>query len=95
MKRLVAVVLVSGMLAGCGGAKQEAASEATEVPEVSAADSDNAAADMPPPPPAPGQGAPAPEPMNAPAADMAEPGAEPDVDRGLPVCPGDPRCKRK
>lgn len=54
------------------------------------------------PPTMSGQGAPAPEiaaaapepePMNAPPA--AAPPAPDDLDRGLPVCPGDPRCKKK
>lgn len=37
----------------------------------------------PPPPPAP---------MAPPEAPST--GAAPDLDRGLPVCPGDPRCKK-
>jgi len=98
MGRLAVIGLVSAMLAACGGAREEAAAPAEAYAEP-AAESDNGAADMPAPPPmTSGQGAPAPQPMNAPPAEypnMAEPSAEPGLDRGLPVCPGDPRCKKK
>lgn len=44
----------------------------------------------PPPPPPP----PPPDPMAPPPASVG-PSPKPPLDRGLPVCPGDPRCKKK
>ena len=49
----------------------------------------------PPPPPAPPPPPPPPPPpMPAMPADMDAGAAEPDLDRGIPICPGDPRCKK-
>jgi len=44
----------------------------------------------PPPPPAP----PPPSPSPDAGADMETGAAPDDLDRGLPICPGDPRCKK-
>lgn len=79
----LAVIAVLALVA-CGSQPADSAAE-------SAAD-ETATESMPPPPPAPGGD----EVMAADSAEAAAapPGAEPSLDRGLPVCPGDPRCKK-
>ena len=101
MVRLVLVVMAGVGLAACGGPKgEEPPVQSSEAP--AGYESDGLPAEGPPPMTS-GQGAPAP--MNAPPAEYpnvyepegepAAAGAAPGLDRGLPVCPGDPRCKKK
>lgn len=97
--RLALIAALAVAVAGCAKGDQAAPAEAEVAADSAAAP---AAESAPPPPPdgSLGQGAPAPDysegaaepvPMNAPPAEAA---AE-DPGRGVPICPGDPRCRKK